>query len=80
MAELAVVEPPAANGSADAARAAASAAAARRPAVAAELARGVSTDMLLRTRAQGPNKQDDKGARARSMIHHLRRVYESSSD
>ena len=29
----------------------------RRPAVAAELARGVSADMLLRSHAFGPNKQ-----------------------
>lgn len=44
----------------------------RRPAIAAQLARGVSVDMLLRSHTQGPNKQEKRGARARSMIHRLR--------
>ena len=39
------------------------AAAVRRPAVAAEIANGVSLDMLLRSHAQGPNKQDQRGKR-----------------
>ena len=53
---------------------AAMARAARRPAVAAELARGVSVDMLLRSHAQGPNKQDEQGLRARRMVQRLCRL------
>ena len=44
------------------ARAEAIAAATRRPAVAAELARGVSADMLMRSHTFGPNKQEQQGA------------------
>ena len=48
--------------------------ASRRPAVVAEVARGVSVDMLLRSHTQGPNKQEARGLRARSMIQRLRRA------
>ena len=51
-----MIEPPTQRANRSAGEAAA--AAARRPAVVAELAQGVSIDVLLRTRAQGPNKQD----------------------
>ncbi|KAL3903479.1 MAG: hypothetical protein SGPRY_011660, partial [Prymnesium sp.] len=53
----------------------------RRPAIATQacliasmqhLAHGVSIDMLLRTHAQGPNKQEAHGAKARAMIHRMR--------
>ena len=78
VAELAIVQP---GSFADAATVmqpnasmALMATATRRPAVVAELARGVSTDILLRTRAQGPNKQEAHGRSARSMIHQLRRI------
>ena len=46
----------------------------RRPAVAAEVAAGVSIDMLLRSHTFGPNKQERQGARARRMIQRLRQL------
>lgn len=46
----------------------------RHPAVAAELARGVSADMLLRSHTFGPNKQERQGRRARDMVHQMRRI------
>eukprot|EP00965_Chrysotila_dentata_P214085 6188011-Pleurochrysis_carterae.AAC.1 len=46
----------------------------RRAAVATELARGVSVDMLVRAHTQGPNKQEEHGARAKRMAHLLGRV------
>ena len=57
-----------------AARAGSIAGATRRPAVAAELARGVSVDTLMRSHTFGPNKQEQQGARARHMIHALRQL------
>ena len=73
VAELAVVKPLPPNATARD-TASAIAAASRRPAIAAELAHGVSVDMLLRSHAQGPNKQDQRGARARTMVHRLRQM------
>ncbi|KAL1519809.1 hypothetical protein AB1Y20_023316 [Prymnesium parvum] len=80
VAELAVIPPLPANlsrlrGSAEAAAFAAAAermAANRRPAIATQLAHGVSIDMLLRTHTQGPNKQEARGAKARDMIQRMR--------
>lgn len=71
VAELEVMRPP---GRADEHGAPLAAAPARRAAVVAELAHGVSADMLLRSHAQGPNKQEAHGARARGMVQRLRRL------
>ena len=82
VAELAVIPPLPANLSARPASAEVATyleaetrvAANRRPAVATTLAHGVSIDMLLRTHAQGPNKQERRGAKARDMLQRLRRL------
>ena len=79
VAELEIISPMRANASQlDVERSLATVAAGRagerRPAVAAEVASGVSVDMLLRSHAQGPNKQDAQGARARGMLQRLRQL------